>query len=538
MRRRVRPAAFALIAGIGLLLAAACTDPVARIDDARGEPPPVADLNARVQAWREGLESLAVASRVAYFEPDGAIRTLTTGEFRIHYGDRWVWSSSIRERSSPGTLPSAEPDYYAVAAGRVWQSFNPEDGWFAADEDNEIDEAGWGWLTAYYGAYFVDAEPFPDGAVVREGDLGGRFAWLVEYEAIRPGGTASGSGPDGDYEIELRRDDSVRVYVDPVSGAPLRRITESRQWDGDEDRAAFRDNWSFQIDLISWNSDPPRPVIAPILSEDAARRVALANRYREPEQRQPAQAADDRYPADEGSFTLDETRNALVRWVGGLDAIRTRVERREYGPGGELTDGTDAELALDFRERWIRREWVRIGADGAPLPSSRRLSLGTAEDYWETLDPALGWWRGERGYPGWRTLVEALVEAIGIDFDLARAEYRASAQLDDGRGYIAFFVPQDPSSRTARGGEDDGPAREYRSDDTIHVYFDPETGAPESIDIYRLEWDVEDRSGARDTSMAAKYRVLEWNGEVQRPVPEPELSRAEYDRLIRERAER
>ena len=535
MKRRLRPAALALIAGIGLLLAAACTDSVARIDDIRGEPPPAAELNARLQAWREGLESLAVGFRTTYFEPDDSIRKLTTGEFRIHVGDRWLWSSSIREQSSPGSLPSNEPDYLAIADGRAWQSFDPDEGWFAADRDNEVDEAYWEIVLLYYGAYFIDVEPFPDDAEVREGELDGRFAWLVEYDAIRPGGTSRGSGPDGDYEIELRRDDLVRVYVDPDSGAPLRRLTESRQWDGDEDRAQFRDNWSFQIDFISWNSDPPPPVIAPVLSEDEARRIALPNRYREPEQRQPAQAADAPYPADEGEFSLDEVRSGLVRWVGGLDAIRTRVERREYEPVGELASGADSELALDFRERWIRKEWVEVEADDAPLSSSWRLSLGTAEDYWETADPDLGWWRGEGGYPGWRTLVEALVEAIGIDFDLARAEYRASARLDDGRGYIAFFVPQDPSSRSARGGDDGGPAREYRSDDTIHVYFDPETGAPESVDVYRLEWDVQDRSGARDKSIVTKYRVLEWNTEIERPVPEPEISWSEYQRLIRER---
>lgn len=96
-------------------------------------------------------------------------------------------------------------------------------------------------------------------------------------------------------------------------------------------------------------------------------------------------------------------------------------------------------------------------------------------------------------------------------------------------------MPQDPSSRSARGGDDGGPAREYRSDDTVHVYFDPETGAPESVDVYRLEWDVQDRSGARDTSIVTKYRVLEWNTEIERPVPEPEISWSEYQRLIRER---
>ncbi len=523
MTRLFRPAAFALIAGVVLLLAAACTDPVARIDDARGEPPPVAELNAQVQAWREGLESLAVASRVAYFEPDGSIRTLTTSELRIHYGDRWVWSSSIRERNSPGTLPSAEPDYYAVADGRVWESFDPEDGWFAADEDNEVDEAGWGWLTAYYGMYFVDAEPFPDDAVVREGDLGGRFTWLVEYEAIRPGGTASGSGPDGDYEIELRRDDSVRVYVDPASGAPLRRITESRQWDGDEDRAEFRNNWSLQIDLISWNSDPPQPMIAPILSEDAARRIALPGRYREPEQRRPAQAASEQHPADQGAFTLDEVRAALLRWVGGLDTIRASVEQREYGPGGELERGSDDQVAIHFRERWMHIVAAPIDAEGAVIEAERRQYVAAPEGVWHASDPADGW-LAETDHPGWTSLTEALARAVGIDFDLARAEYRGSAHLDNGGAYVAFFVPHDPNSRTARSSGDGEPAREYRTEDTIHVYFDPYTGAPESVDVYRLEWDVGDSSGARDTSVVTKYRVLEWNAEVKRPATEQQAA--------------
>ena len=105
--------------------------------------------------------------------------------------------------------------------------------------------------------------------------------------------------------------------------------------------------------------------------------------------------------------------------------------------------------------------------------------------------------------------------------------------MDDGRAYVSLFVPQDPDSWTARGSAlTDEPTREYRFDDTIHLYFDPETGALDTVDIFRLEWDVEDRSGARDTSVVTKYRVLEWNAEVERPAPEPELSRSEYERAI------
>ena len=93
-------------------------------------------------------------------------------------------------------------------------------------------------------------------------------------------------------------------------------------------------------------------------------------------------------------------------------------------------------------------------------------------------------------------------------------------------------MPQDPDSRSARAGPStDEPAREYRSDDTIHLYFDPGTGALEAVDIFRLEWDVEDRSGARDASTVMKYRVLDWNIAVERPVTEPELSQSEYNRL-------
>ena len=536
MTRCIRPAAFALIAGIGLLLAAACTDPVARIGDARGEPPSPAELNARAQAWREGLESVAVAFRTTYFGPDDSIESLTTGEFRIHFGDRWLWSSSIRERSSPGSLPSTDPDYLAIADGRIWQSFNPEDGWFAADEDNSVSDADWETTMNLHGRYAVEFEPIPDDAAIRAGDLDGRPVWIVEYAESKPGGTAGGSGPDGDYEIDLRRDDEVRIHVDPASGAPLRRATASRQWDPEGDRAQFRSNWSLQFELISWNSDPEPPRIAPVLSEEQARRIALPNRYREPEQRQPAQAADGLHPVDEGAFTLDEVRTALVRWVGGLDTIRTRVVEREYGPGGGLERGSDGEIAINFRERWRYAVTAPVDAGGVAVDAERNHYLVAPDRTWLAFDPDIGW-LAETGYGSWTSFSEALIAAVGIDFDLIRAEYRASAQLDDGRGYIAFFVPQDPSSRSARGGGD-GPAREYRGDDTIHIYFDPGTGAPESVDIYRLEWDVEDRSGARDTSVVMKYRVLEWNGGVERPVTEPELSRAEYDRLINQRAVR
>ena len=534
MTRRIRLAAFPL-AALALLLSAACTDPVDRLGAAAGElgdPPPAAELNSRVQAWRDGLEFAATAFRTAYFAQDGSVETLTRGEFRIHIRDRWIWSSSIREKSRPGAMLSNDPDYLAIVDGRIWQSFDPGEGWFAPDGgDNEVGDEIWDLFLSRYSYYAIDVEPFPDDAEVTAAELDGRAVWAVEYAQVKPGGTASGSGPDGDYEIDLRRDDLVTVLVEPASGAPLRRITASRQWDGDEDRAKFRSNWSFQLDLASWNSDPAKPAISPILTEDEARRIALPNRYREPEERHPPQAAADGYPADQAAFSLDELRTALVRWVGGLDTLRTTVERREFGSDGELTSGADLEVIVNFRERWSHVESIQIGSDGEPNPASRLQSLGTPEGRWEAFDPDRGW-RAERGYPGWRSLSETLVETVGIDFDLVRAEYRGSALLDDGRGYVSFFVPQDPDSRSARGNASpDQPSREYRTDDTIHLYFDPETGALEAVDVFRLEWDVEDRSGARDISIVTRYRVLEWNIAVERPVTEPELSRSEYNRL-------
>lgn len=534
MTRRIRLAAFPL-AALALLLSAACTDPVDRVGDAAGklgDPPTAADLNARVQAWRDGLEFAATAFRTTYFAQDGSVESLTRGKFRIHLRDRWLWFSRDREQSPAGTLPSDDPNYLAIADGQVWQSFDPDDGWFAPyGGDNEMGDEDWELFLAWYAGYIFDVEPFPDDADVTAAELNGRAVWAVEYAQVKPGGTVSGSGPDGDYQIDLRRDDLITVLVDPASGAPLRRITASRQWDGDEDRAKFRSNWSIQLDLASWNSDPAKPVIAPVLTEDEARRIALPNRYREPDERSPPQAAAGGYPADQAAFSLDKLRTALVRWVGGLDTLRTTVERREFSPNGELSSGTDLEFIVNFRERWSRVESIQIGSDGEPNPASRQQSLGTPEGRWEAFDPELGW-RAERGYPGWRSLSETLVETIGIDFDLVRAEYRGSALLDDGRGYVSFFVPQDPDSRSARAGPStDEPAREYRSDDTIHLYFDPETGALEAVDIFRLEWDVEDRSGARDTSTVMKYRVLEWNIAAERPVTEPELSQSEYNRL-------
>ena len=530
MMRRIRLAAFPL-AALALLLSAACADPVDRVDAAAGDPPPAAELYARVQAWQGGLESVVLTFRTAYLAQDGSIGTLTRGEFRIHLRDRWLWSSSIREKSRPGTTLSNDPDYHAIVDGRAWQSFDPDEGWFAPDDGgNEVGGEEWDFFLALYENYYLAVEPFPDDADVTVADLDGRAVWAVEYAQVKPGGVASGSGSDGDFRIELRLDEQVTVLVDPASGAPLRHTTASRLWDGDEDLAEFRSNWSSQLDLASWNSDPAKPVIAPILAEDEARGIALPNRYREPDERRPPQADDGGYPADQAAFSLDELRTALVRWVGGLDTLRTTVEQREFGPNDELTGGSDLESTVSFRGRWMHADTVRIGAGGAPVPASRLLSLSTPEGRWEAFDPDLGWYESE--YRGWESLGKTLVEAVGIDFDLIRAEYRGSALLDDGRGYVSFFVPQDPDSRTARGNAlTDEPAREYQSDDTIHLYFDPETGALDAVDIFRLEWDVEDRSGARDTSVVTKYRVLEWNAAVERPVTEPELSRSEYNRL-------
>lgn len=535
--RRIRLAAFPLVA-LALLLSAACTDPVDRVDDVTGDPPPAAELNARVQAWQGGLESVATTFRTAYFAQDGSVESLTLGEFRIHFRDRWLWSSSSREQVREGTLPSDDPDYLALVDGRVWQSFDPVEGWFAPDgSEEEISDEDWDLFLTLYASAVIVIEPFPDDAEVTVAELDGRAVWAVEYAQVKPGGTASGSGPDGDYRIDLRLDELVTVLVDPASGAPLRRTTASRQWDGDEDLAGFRSNWSFQVDLASWNSDPAKPVIAPVLTENEARRVALPNRHRDPDERRPSQAAAGDYPADQAAFSPDELRTALVRWTGGLDTLRTTVEWREFGSAGELTGGADLDVLVNFRERWSYVESIRIGSEGEFLPASRRYSLVAPEGRWEAFDPDLGW-RPQPGYRGWESLSGALVEAVGIDFDLARAEYRGSALLDDGRGYVSLFVPQEPDSRTARGSAStDEPAREHRSDDTIHLYFDPDTGALDTVEIFRLEWDVEDRSGARDTSVVTKYRVLEWNAEAERPAPEPELSRSEYDRALASWAE-
>lgn len=530
MTRRIRLAAFPL-AALALLLSAACTDPVDSAGDAAGDPPTVAELNARVQAWRDGLESVAMSSSNTEFARDGSVESVTRDELRIHFRDRWLWISFIREQSRPGTLPSDDPSYRAIVDGRAWHSFDPDVGWFAPGDGNDVSDEDWDFLQAQSESA-IDVEPFPDDADVTAAELDGRAVWAVEYAQVKPGGTATGSGPDGDYRIELRLDETVMVLVDPASGAPLRRITAGR-WDDDDDDdfARFRSNWSIQSDLASWNSDPAKPVIAPILAEDEARRIALPNRYREPDERRPPQAVEGGYPADQAAFSLDELRTALVRWVGGLDTLRTTVERREFGPGGELTSGSDLEVAVNFRERWSRAESIQIGSDGEPVPASRLHSLAAPEGRWEAFDPDLGW-RAFRGYPGWESLGKTLVETVGVDFDLIRAEYRGSALLDDGRGYVSFFVPQDPDSRTARGNAlTDEPAREFRSDDTIHLYFDSATGALDTVAIFRLEWDVEDRSGARDTSVVTKYQVLEWNIEVERPVAEPELSRSEYERL-------
>ena len=528
----IRLAVFPL-AALALLLIAACTDPVDRVGDASGDPPPAAELNARVQAWRDGLESVAETFRTTYFAQDGSVESLTLGEFRIHFRDRWLWNSSIRERSRPGARSSDDPGYLAVVDGRIWQSFDPGEGWFAPEgSEDEMSDEDWDLFLTLYASAAIDVEPIPDDADVAAAELHGRDVWAAEYAQVKPGGMVSGSGPDGDYRIDLRLDEKVTVFVDPASGAPLRRITASRRWDGDADLAEFRSNWSIQVDLASWNSDPAKPVIAPVLTEDEARRIALPNRYRDPDERRPPQADDGGYPADQAAFSLDELRTALVRWTGGLDTLRTTVERREFGPAGELTGGSDLDLLVNFRERWSRAGTIQVGSGGEPIPASRRQSLVTPEGRWEAFDPELGW-RVEPGYPGWESLGKTLVEAVGIDFDLVRAEYRGSALLDDGRAYVSLFVPQDPDSWTARGSAlADEPAREYRFDDTIHLYFDPETGALDTIDIFRLEWDVEDRSGARDTSVVTKYRVLEWNAEVERPAPEPELSRSEYERAL------
>ena len=381
MTRRIRLAAFPL-AALALLLSAACTDPVDRVGDAAGklgDPPTAAELNARVQSWRDGLEFAATAFRTTYFAQDGSVESLTLGEFHIHLRDRWLWLSRDHEQNPAGTLPSDDPSHLAMMDGRVWQSFDPDDGWFAPDGgDNEVGDEGWELFLAWYAGY-IFVEPFPDDADVTAAELDGRAVWAVEYTQVEPGGTASGSGSDGDYQIDLRRDDLVTVLVDPASGAPLRRITASRQWDGDEDRAKFRSNWSIQLDLASWNSDPAKPVIAPVLTEDEARRIALPNRYREPDERRPPQAADGDYWADQAAFSLDELRTALVRWVGRLDTLRTSVERREFGSDGELTSGADLEITVNFRERWSHVESIQIGSDGEPVPASRQQSLGTPE---------------------------------------------------------------------------------------------------------------------------------------------------------------
>ena len=514
MMRLIRPAMCALICSISLLLAA-CTDSVARIDDPRDDTPSVAELNERVQAWREGLESVALSFRTTDYARDGSVHSQQAGELRIHYRDRWLWSSSIRERSSPGALPSDQPDHLAIVDGRVWQSFDPDVGWFAPEGSSEVSDEDWELYVALFGAA-LDVEPFPDDASVTPAELDGRAAWLVEYARTKRGGSASGSGPDGDYSIELQQDDAASVYIDAASGAPLRQVVASRVWDGDQDRERHRSSFSGEQVIESWNSDSPPPEIAAVLTEDEARRIALPSRYREPEQRRPAQLASEQYPADQGAFTLDEVRAALVRWVGGLDTIRAAVEQREYGPGGEMGRGSDEQVAIHFRERWMHIVAAPVDAEGAVIEAERNQYVAAPEGIWRTSDPALGWHAGT-DHPGWTSLVESLTRAVGIDFDLARAEYQGSARLDDGRGYITFFVPHDPNSRTARSSGNGEPAREYRTEDTIHLYFNPDTGAPESVDVYRLEWDVEDSSGGRDTSVVTKYRVLEWNAEVKRP---------------------
>lgn len=274
------PAAFAaavlLLASIS---AAACTDALARSDalphPRDGNAPTLDRLAGLMAGWQEGASSMQVHSRTVVTGADGEAIIDTRQETLI---DLRAWTIyTVADIAAPSNGETVGVIEALVRTDGIYTSLAPEAGWVRVGDGVDIAAMA----DAMQASGFT-ADLLSDPRLEAEfelGSLNGRDAWVVRT-AISPDllddprlleAVLGDAGPlidEAEYSAGIDRfvgDIISIVYIDPLTGAPLRSETALTIDDGE---GPFKITTT--ADTFGWNVPLDLPEPEPLLDEAEA----------------------------------------------------------------------------------------------------------------------------------------------------------------------------------------------------------------------------------------------------------------------------
>ena len=269
-------AAVLLLASIS---AAACTDALARSDASPrprdGAVPTLDQLAGLMAGWQEGITSMQVHSRTVVAGADGEVIVDTRQETLI---DLRTWTIyTVADIAAPSDGRNVGAIEALVRTDGIYTSLAPEVGWVRVGDGVDINAMADSMQT-FGSAADLLSDPRLD-AEFELGSLDGRDAWILRT-AISPDllddprlreAVLGGAGDlidEEEYSTSTDRftgDIVSVVYVDPLTGAPLRSETALTIDDGEGPIEI-----AVTADTFGWNVPLDLPEPEPLLDAEEA----------------------------------------------------------------------------------------------------------------------------------------------------------------------------------------------------------------------------------------------------------------------------